>query len=121
MVAREKPSDDVVETASGLIVPKSAIAVSGKSVDQAVQDALRRKVTAYDPDGRRRVGLTASEERAIQKAVDVLSRNGIGVLLGCIGRFDAKDPCGGFLTPEGSKDCDGGFGCSCTRIHFLRV
>jgi hypothetical protein len=123
MVAREQPSDAAVRTASGLFVPPSAIvADGGKPVADAVRIALKQRATAYDPDGRRRIGLTKDEERAIDKAVRVLNQHGIGLILGCVERYDGKDPCKGFLTPEGrDRDSGGGFGCACSRVHFLGV
>lgn len=124
MVAREKPSDATVETASGLIVPASAVAVDGpigKAVDQAVADVLRRRVrtTAYDPDGRRRIVLSRRERAVITKAAGILTSHGIALLLACGFRFDESEACRGFLVPERKGQTDEGFGCSCGRVHFV--
>lgn len=143
MVAREKPSDGVVKTDAGLIVPGHAVShgtesgpkakdlaavaigPDGKANLATVAEAIvnRGRGTAYDPDTRRRVGLTRREAKTVQQAVDILNHHGVGVLLACSARFDGKEPCGGWLTPEGrrGRDADAGFGCTCTRIHFLDV
>lgn len=129
-VARENPSDGLVEMASGLLVPGSAVRVEPKPNQQNLAQAVgrgvehRNRATAYDTDGRRRVGLTRDEAKAVDKAVAILNRNGVGVLLACSDRFDGREHCAGWLTPEGRRragDLDAGFGCKCTRIHFLEV
>lgn len=115
MVARENPSDGVVRTASGLIVPKGA--VEARPTTPAKRETRR---TAYDTDGRRRIVMLRRERAAVQAAVDILNRAGVGLILGCSDRFDGQKPCGGFLTAE-RDGVDEGFGCQCSRIHFLQV
>lgn len=120
------PADAVVTTEAGLVVPAHAA-----DAMERIRDVLdpkggaqgsvpiRRLPTAYDADGRRRVGLTKRERRDVEKMIRILNAQGIGVVLSCVQRFDGKTPCGGCLSPEGQGGPDDGFGCNCSRLHFL--
>lgn len=74
---------------------------------------------AYDLDGRRRLVLTREDQRAIDRLLKTLIPQGLGVLVICGNRRDGKPPCGRPLKNEGRGTADAGYGCDCTRIHFI--
>lgn len=101
---------------------------STTTLDRVAQSSPEQKGgTAYDPDGRRRVVLTATDRRAVDRAIMILKSVGLGVLVGCEQRADGQKPCGKVLLMEGistdpkvPSDPDRGYGCDCTRVHFGR-
>lgn len=125
------------ERESGLIVPAHL-------ADQPEKpDAVRhaRDDGAHDPDGRRRVVFTREERRRFSTFSRDLGRDDLAVVLVCrttrqVSRRvkDAKSgefatvmileeiagACGEILLREDEGGADPGFGCKCTRIHFLK-
>lgn len=70
-----------------------------------------------DPDGRRRIVLTAEDRRGINRAIRTLQAAGLGIVVGCRGL------CGGPMMNEGRAadgqlELDSGYGCQCSRVHF---
>lgn len=97
---------------------------------------------ARDMDGRRRLVYTDDQRRQIHRTQGILRSQGVGSLVGCIGAFgppaaagetrkggtgyhlDGSKACGEVMKAEGLEELDGrdaGYGCKCTRIHFLRT
>ena len=116
--------------ASGLIVP----AELANRPDPVVP---ANGSVARDLDGRRRVVFTNDERKAIDKAINLLKQQGIGYIVGCLGTYgkptpgreagggrgyhrDGSPACGQPMKPEGVGTVDAGYGCNCTRVHFLR-
>lgn len=99
----DTPTDSqFVETPSGLLVPAGAVEPG----------------PGQDPDGRRRIVMTAQDRRALNRAIRILTAAGLGLVVGC------KGTCGGVLVNEGKpakgdRDLDSGYGCKCSRVHFL--
>jgi hypothetical protein len=108
--ARRNASDDLVQTAAGLLVPATAIPANGNGAVQG----------AYDADGRRRIVLTKDDQRKIDRAIRIIQAAGLGVIVACRQgtRPDGKDACGQPLVNEGADTPDPGYGCSCSRVHF---
>lgn len=106
------PGGQLVERASGIIVPVALEREpEAKHADQGA--------TAYDLDGRRRLVLMESERRLINRVLLLGFKHGIGFVVGCKSRRDGKEACGQPMLNEGRGTQDDGYGCKCTRIHFL--
>lgn len=96
---------------------------------------------ARDPDGRRRVVLTKETRKLFGRLAGDLGRDDFGIILWCKtsrARTEiVKDAvtgapiavelteqipgaCGEIMLREGEGEHDPGFGCKCTRIHFLQ-
>ena len=104
----------LVETPSGLVVPAGAIPAEPQPEPGPV---TWPDGTPVDPDGRRRIVLTRDDRRTINRAIQVLHANGLGIVVGC------KGSCGRFMVnegrpAEGEADLDSGYGCGCSRVHF---
>ncbi len=108
----EQPQRSMIQRPSGLIVPASLETQEDKS-------ARRGDATAYDLDGRRRVVMTAAEQKLINLALRLLRARGFAVLFKCHSRTDGKEPCTGLLKNENEGELDNGYGCVCSRIHFI--
>lgn len=106
--------DGTAQRSSGIIVPVALADEPGKRADT--------EGMAQDADGRRRVVLTNDERRLLDKAITMLRDRGFGVIVGCVkGTLPGGgQACGGFAIPVGRGTPDAGFGCQCSRIHFLR-
>ena len=121
----------LVRRPSGVIVP-------AELGNRPVPGAPSNGSVTRDLDGRRRVVYPDSERRVIDKAINLLRAQGIGYIVGCIGAYGPPDDrreasggngyhrdgslaCGQPMRPEGVGTPDAGFGCNCTRIHFLRT
>lgn len=117
---------------SGVIVPSELANQPDPKVEARLGSVAR------DMDGRRRVVYPNDERKTIDKAIRLLTTQGIGFIVGCVGAYGpAPDPgkgraagtghhldgsvaCGQPMRPEGVGTPDAGYGCQCTRIHFLR-
>jgi hypothetical protein len=111
--------DQGVVRASGIIVPPELEAEPDQS---APPDQLKAgmRPTAYDPDKRRRIVWTEQEQRKIDQVIQLLRSQGLGMVVLCDRRFDGKDPCRQPLRTELEDTEDKGYGCTCTRVHFLK-
>lgn len=113
-------NSNVAVTPAGLIVPADVVdAVVADARQDGKPDTAAALAATKDPDGRRRVVLTADEKKQLDKTSKMLKALGLGVVVGC------KNPdCNQILTMEGvnpqtgARDPDFGYGCKCTRIHF---
>lgn len=111
---------DFVKRPSGVIVPGRLAAMP--------EAGRPEPATAYDEDGRRRVVLTKQDQKVIDKAILILTRAGLGVVVCCRAgtREDGKEACGqpmlneGRPTKEHPGTPDSGYGCQCSRVHFVR-
>lgn len=112
---------EFVKRPSGVIVPAK--------LATAPEAGKPGPVVAYDEDGRRRVVLTRQDQKALDKAILILHRAGLGVVVCCRAGQpleDGKETCGLPMTNEGqaTKDTpgipDAGYGCRCSRVHFTR-
>lgn len=101
----------LVQTGAGLLVPADAIPGNGDGQVQATRDA----------DGRRRIVLTRDDQRKIDRAIRIIQAAGLGVIVAC--RQDdtpeRQGNCGQPLLNEGAGTGDPGYGCRCSRVHFL--
>ena len=113
----------LVETPSGLFVPADAADTVEREhlipiPESATDGGPQPEPFNRDPDGRRRIVLTRTDQKAIDRAVRILHAVGLGIVVGCGG------PCGQPLITEGrpkdgsSVELDSGYGCQCSRIHF---
>ncbi len=110
----ETPGSQLVETPSGLVVPADSIPAEPQP---SPAPATWPEDVPKDPDGRRRIVLTRDDRRTINRALQVLQANGLGIVVGCRGL------CGRFMVnegrpAEGEADLDSGYGCGCSRVHF---
>ena len=96
---------------SGLVVP-AALA-------SEVDATTGKTPTAYDPDGRRRVVLSTQDQKAIDRGITTLRQHGLGVIVACASRDDGKPICGQPLLVEGKGLPTAGYGCRCSRVHFI--
>lgn len=130
-------SGQLAERASGLMVPAHLADVPESGTTEEGKPAAGGR----DPDGRRRIVLTRSIRRVLFKELaPALDRLDLALLLACRQRrqrprevVDAvtgetvtvlmteeiPGACGELLFQEGAGEADPGFGCRCTRIHFL--
>ncbi len=103
-----------IERASGILVP----ATLEQEPDKGAKPG-QRPIT-FDTDGRRRVVMTRDEQRQIDRAISLLAQHGLASLVMCAARQDGKAPCGEPLKNEGRGTPDAGYGCQCSRVHFIR-
>ena len=102
----------LAERESGIIVPGHL----------ANQPEVGQKVTR-DPDGRVRLVLTDEDRRAINRLVMTLQGHGLGAVVACRrdqAHADGSSRCGDIMITEGKDTPDPGYGCTCTRIHWLK-
>lgn len=101
----------LVQTDGGLLVPIDAIPTKADGTPA---------IGAADSDGRRRIVLTKDDQRRIDKAIKILNAAGLGIIVACRDpRPDGAKGCGQALLTEGRGGPDAGYGCQCSRIHFL--
>lgn len=93
-------------TPSGLIVPADVL-------DAAVQDG--QVAAALNADGRRRIVLTRDDQKALDKAIQLLKSADLGIVVCCRKCNEAMLP---ERNDEPGKAADPGYGCSCSRVHF---
>lgn len=98
----------VAQRPSGLIVP--AALAEAKVPGQADEGPSK------DADGRQRVVLTRADQKKIDQAIKVLHQAGLGIVVGC----KREGGCGLPMTNEGNGTPDSGYGCRCSRVHFVR-
>lgn len=92
---------------SGLIVPAALATVPEAG----------RPVEARDPDGRRRVVMSADDRRKMDRAIRALRQHGLQFVAVCDNTL-RSDRCGQLMRPEGHGTPDPGYGCRCTRVHI---
>jgi hypothetical protein len=100
---------------SGVIVPAN---LAGSP-----EANLKRTPVARDMDGRRRVLYTDSERRNLNRVLTMLITRGLAAVVACIGgqeHGDGGNSCGDIMLAEGKGTDDPGFGCKCTRIHWVK-
>lgn len=108
------PAIRTVETPAGLIVPADAAEALGKIRTGTNAGAIQCR----DADGRRRVVLTRSDQKTINRAVRILESIGLGIVVGCQQTPAHPERCGRPMRNEGRGEPDDGYGCECTRVHF---
>ncbi len=77
---------------------------------------------SFDPDGRRRIVLTKADQRKIDQAIRLLTAAGLGIVVACRAGQPLKpgvETCGEALLNEGKGTPDAGYGCRCSRLHFI--
>lgn len=92
---------------SGLIVPAK--------LAEAKVEGQPDEGPARDADGRRRVVLTVADQRKIDQAIRILDTAGLGVVVAC-----KQEGCNLPMLNEGKGTPDPGYGCRCSRVHFVR-
>lgn len=105
-------ADSMVRRDSGILVDPAL----AREPDRAKPG---REPIAYDPDGRRRLVLTKQDQKGIDRLIKELLARGLGLLVCCLNRPDDTEPCGQPLLVEHRGMPDAGYGCRCTRVHFL--
>jgi hypothetical protein len=127
----------VAQRESGLIVPLHLAGVPEvkEGAESRVADDVPR-----DADGRRRIVLTREARRTFTKMVRELGPQHLAILLSCrtqrhvvrevedatthekvpvLVTEPIPDACGEILIREDEDGADPGFGCKCSRIHFV--
>lgn len=133
--AERTPTSAMAQRASGLVVPAHLAHLAEKTADDAPHDGIAR-----DPDGRRRVLLSRNGRRGMMAAANEFGEMGIMIALHCATnkpvRRLVKDAttggtvmvtmlepvpgaCGEIMLREDGDGIDPGFGCKCTRLHFV--
>jgi hypothetical protein len=118
---------------SGLIVPAHLAHVR--------PEAPAPDTAARDADGRRRIVLAREDRKALQRiagrmhgldvatvfscrttreALRTVTDATSGALVSVVVQEPIASACGEVLLREGEDTDDPGFGCKCTRIHFLK-
>ncbi len=106
VAAQPTPFGPLAQRPSGLFVPVNLAEakVAGDKADGP----------ARDEDGRRRVVLTKADQKLIDRAIKIMHRAGMGIVVGC------KAGCGQPMLNEDQGTPNAGYGCKCSRIHFVR-
>jgi hypothetical protein len=123
------------ERESGLVVPAHLASVPEAGREDATPDVPR------DPDGRRRLVLSREVRQKLTRIVAETKELDLGFFFACravryrfehvkdaatgeekIVRVEEPIPgaCGEIMMREDEGGVDPGFGCKCTRIHFLK-
>jgi hypothetical protein len=99
---------DMVETASGLVVPRTSVPIVPTE-------------GTTDPDGRQRIVMDRTFDLMAKSLCAMADKHNLGVGVRCQPGFTHKDHtphCGKFMKQEDVGGPDEGIGCDCTRIHF---
>jgi hypothetical protein len=103
---------NLAQRPSGLVVPANLANVPEVGKPGAV--------VARDLDGRRRVVLSDELRRKLNSVILELKAQGFGLIVGCrnvTALPDGTPACGQLLAQEAEPDA--GYGCQCSRIHWL--
>lgn len=106
--------NEPIQRASGVLVPTSV----EREPDRGAKPCQRP--ISYDKDGRRRVLMTRDDQRRIDRAINLMAEHGLAGLVMCAARQDGRPPCGEPMKNEGRGTPDRGYGCACSRVHFIR-
>lgn len=131
---------NLVTRESGLVVPANYASLPEEPVVDARPEGAGQAGAARDSDGRRRIVLTKDRRKNFTRLANDLANDDLAVILWCktqrpriIKVPDATTgeetavvinetipgACGEVMLREDEGGADPGYGCKCTRIHFL--
>ncbi len=138
MIPTPAPTVPYLERESGIVVPANLIDLPEGAA--AVDDSSQPEI-ARDADGRRRIVLSREMRTMLTRMVKQCNGLDLGFFFSCraarfrfenvkdaatgkdaIVRIEERIPgaCGEIMLREDDGGPDPGFGCKCTRIHFLK-